>query len=146
MSFQSREGRIIWVKDLNASTATTAFPVGPTAGVPLPANMQEGRSGGRIHVMARHAVASGTVSLFVSVYGYTAEGAFTAGGWTYLGSFNNNAPMAADGSRWSPDISTIATSEVFSMSGANYQRLATRQIAPGGSSPTTDTYIGFPQE
>lgn len=146
MGLQLREGQVQWVRDLNASTSTTAYPTLSTQGVKVPSNMQEGNAGSRVHIMCRHAVASGVMSLYVSVYGYSATGDFSAGGWSYLGSFNNASSMAADTSKWSPDASTISTVEVFSMSGANYQRIATRQIAPGGTGVSTDTYVGFPVE
>ncbi len=146
MGSQLREGPVIWVRDLNASTATTVFPTASTAGVVVPSTISEGRAGSRVHALVRHTVASGTVSLTMALYGYSSRGDFSGGGWSYLGSFNNGSSMAADTSKWSPDASTINTVEVFTVSGANFERFATRQIGPGGTTPTTTTYIGFPVE
>ena len=144
MSQMLREGAIVWAQDLNASTSTTAFPTTSTQGVAWPTTLN--RRAGRIHVGVRHSVASGTVSLMVQLYGYSAVGDFSAGGWFYLGGFNSGSSMAVDGSKWSPDSSTINVAETFTASTENYSRYYTRQIAPGGSSPTTTTYIGFPTE
>lgn len=143
MSTQIHEGRVAWNLDLNASTASTAFPTLSTQGV-LAASSRHGQ---RIHVKIDHTVASGVVSLFTALYGYTTGDATGAGsGWYFLGAFNNAASMAANTSQWSPDASTIRTAEVFSVSDRNFDRYMTRQIAPGGTGVATTTYIGFPQE
>lgn len=148
-NIQVREGAIGWVRDLDASTATTAFPTSSGAGVTVPTTWPVGYLGSRTHVSVSHTVASGTVSLTLALYGLPRiMGDMTTGSqkWCYLGSFNNGSSMAADTSKWSPDASTIQVAEVFTVSAANYERLATRQIAPGGTSPSTTTHIGFPQE
>ncbi len=145
---QIREGNISWVRDLSASASTTAYPTSTTAGVIIPSTSAAGYLGSRTHVLVEHAVASGTVSLTVAVYGLPRimGDMTTSPTWAYLGSFNNAASMAADTSKWSPDTSTIRVAEVFTVAAANYERLATRQIAPGGTTVSTTTYIGFPQE
>jgi hypothetical protein len=143
MSMQIREGRVAWTLDLNASTASTVFPTTSTQGIAT----GQYRHGSRVHVKIDHTVATGVVSLFVALYGYTTGDATAAGsGWYFLGAFNNASSMAANTSQWSPDASTIRTAEVFTISDANYDRLYTRQIAPGGTTPNTTTYIGFPTE
>jgi hypothetical protein len=147
MGTQLREGRIQWVKDLDASTGNTAFPTASTTGVVVPSTLAESRAGNRVHVQARYSIASGTASLMLGLYGYAVSNTTTTAaiGWSYLGSFNSGSSMAAATSTWSPDASTILVSEVFTVSAANYERLATRQIA-GGTGISTTTYIGFPVE
>lgn len=139
---QIREGRVAWHLDLNASTASTSFPSASTQGV-APGSAH---AGSRVHVKCDHTVASGTVSLVVALYGYTTGDVSGAGaGWYLLGSFNGGSAMAASSTTpWSPDASTIHTAEVFAVSGLNFDRFATRQIAPGGTGVSTTTYIGFP--
>ncbi len=145
MGTQLREGRILWVKDLDASASNTAYPTASTTGVVVPATLQEGNAGSRVHVQARYTVTSGTASLTLGLYGYAVANTATtaAVGWSYLGAFNSGSSMAANTATWSPDASTILVSEVFTVSAANYERLATRQIA-GGVGTATTTYIGFP--
>ncbi len=148
MGAQNREGPITWVRDLNASTGTTVIPTASTAGIVVPSTLQEGRLGERVHAFVDHAVGSGTLSLVVHLYGLPRiSGDVTVGGqkWAYLASFNSGSSMAVD-AKWSPTASTISVAEVFTFSAANYERLASRQYAPGGTNPTTTTYFGFPVE
>lgn len=148
MGVQLREGPISWNRDLNSSASTTAYPTSTTAGVRVPTTKAEGNLGTRAHVLAEHSVASGTVSLTLALYGLprVMGDMTTSPTWAYLGSFNSGTSMAADTSKWSPDASTIRVAEVFTVSAANYERLTTRQIAPGGTTVSTTTYIGFPEE
>ncbi len=148
MGTQLREGPVSWVRDLSASAATTAYMTATTAGVAIPAAWAHGNLGNRTHALVEHSIASGTLSLVVAVYGLPRimGDMTTSPKWDYLGSFNSGSSMAVDTSKWSPDASTIRVAEVFSFSAANYERLASRQIAPGGVTPSTTTYFGFPQE
>ncbi len=145
---QLREGPVTWVRDLNASTSTTVIPTATTAGVAIPDALAAGRLGARVHVLVDHGIASGTLSLVVHLYGLPRNsGDMTTGTprWSYLGSFNNGSSMAQD-AKWSGAATSIRVAEVFTVSPANYERLATAQYAPGGTSPATTTYIGFPVE
>jgi len=146
MAHQLREGSIYWVRDLNASASNSVIPSSSTAGVTVPTSISEGNSGTRVHVAVQHTVASGTVSLTVGLYGYTARGELSGtAGWFYLGSLNNASSMAADTSKWSPNVSTINVAEVFTVAGANYERYATRQVTSSTTTGTaTTTFIGFP--
>ncbi len=148
MGLQLREGNISWVRDLNASASTTAYMTATTAGITVPTSSAAGFLGSRTHVAVEHSIASGTLSLVVAVYGLPRimGDMTTSPTWAYLGSFNNGSSMAVDTGKWSPDASTIRVAEVFTFSAANYERLATRQIAPGGTTVSTTTYFGFPQE
>ncbi len=147
---QIREGNVYWVRDLNASTSTTAYPTATTAGIAVPAGAGAvGYLGSRVHVDVEHSIASGTVSLVVALYGLPRimGDMTTSPTWAHLGTFNSGTSMAASTSiPWNPDASTIRKIETFNFSAANYERLATRQIAPGGTTVSTTTYIGFPQE
>ncbi len=149
MGLQLREGAISWVRDLNASASTTVYPTATTAGVAIPAAWAAGNLGSRTHVAVEHSIASGTLSLVVAVYGLPrVQGDMTTSPtWAYLGSLNNGSSMTATTTTaWSPNVSTVRTVEVFAVAAANFERLATRQIAPGGVTVSTTTYFGFPQE
>ncbi len=141
MAISIRSGKVNWVQDLNGSTSATPLPTASTAGV-VPA-YPGGCSGSNVHIGVDYTVASGTLSLTVSVYGYTQTGTFP--GWKFLGQLNNASSMAVDTTRWSPNTSQITMAEIFSCSGENYERYATRSI-PGGTSPVVSTYVGFPTE
>ncbi len=146
---QIREGQVYWIRDLNASTATTAYPTSTTAGVAVPASLSAGGLGSRTHVCVEHAIASGTISLVVALYGLPrVTGTMTTSPtWAHLGTFFNGSSLPGSSTLpWDPTISTIRKIETFNFSAANYERLATRQIAPGGTSPVTTVYLGFPQE
>lgn len=149
MGFQIHEGAIKWSQDLNGSVLTTVYPSGGTAGVPIPSL---GRTANRIHIGLDYTVASGTMSITIPVYGYTiplSAGTGSSGSWlststwVYLGSLNGGANIAADTSKWSPSATRISFAEVFTVSGENYSRIATRNYAAGGTSPVVSTYVGF---
>lgn len=142
MSTTLREGPVKWQLNLNAASGNTAFPTASTDGVSVPSGYQPGAAN-RIHAMLRHTVASGTVSLSASLFGYSNVGDFSTGGWSYVGSFNGGSSMAADTSRWSPDQSTIVVSEVFVVTAENFSRYALRVVC-GGTTSTTTGYIGYP--
>lgn len=140
MGTQLQEGPIVWYRDLNAVSVTTAFPTLATEGVAVPA----GQLGSRVHIRVRHTQASGTLSCNVSVLGFAPAGTYgSADRWVYLGGLNSGSSMAADTSKWSSDANALDVAEVFSASGQNYTRYATRVVAPGGTTPVTTTDIGF---
>ena len=145
MAHSLREGPVVWTRDLNGSTAVTVFPSLATDGVPIPS--QTGRNGNRVHVGVDYTAASGTLSLTVALYGYTNPSTtWATSTWVYLGSLNGGTSIAADTAKWSVSATRICLAEVFSCSGENYTRFATRVGPPGGSSPVVSTYIGFPIE
>lgn len=151
MPMMQREPSIDWVQDLAGSTAVTVYPTLATNGVPIPT---AGSVANRVHIGVDYTAASGTLSLTVSVYGLTTP--LSAGGtagtwlgtstWTYLGPLNGGLSITADTAKWSASATRIILSEVFSISGNNYQRIATRIGPPGGSSPVVSTYVGFCRE
>jgi hypothetical protein len=137
---QLREGRVDWVADLAGSTSSTVYPSGATAGVTPP---NPGRSASRLHVFVDYTVASGTMSLNVSLYGYTGGSATPATpAWVYLGALNGGSSITANTSTWSQSATRITLAEVFSVSGENFSRYATRSV-PGGTSPVVSTWVGF---
>jgi hypothetical protein len=144
---QLSEGPIYWLQDLNGSASSTAFPAASTNGVAkesLATSPGPGRGASRVHVAVRAEAASGALTATVHLIGYANRGALSSAPmWTYLGSMNGGTAMAVDTTKWSPNSSTIAVSEVFSVSADNYERLATVSISPGGSSPLVSTWIGF---
>lgn len=138
---QINEAAIQWRRDLNGSTSSTVYPTSATDGVAIPGNT--GRDGSRVHVAVDYTVGSGTMSLQVGVYGYTyASTTWATSTWVYLGSLNGGASITADTGKWSQSATRLTLAEVFSVSGENYQRIATRSI-PGGTSPVVSTYVGF---
>jgi len=142
MVAQLNEAPVKWIRDLNGSTAVTVFPSLATDGVAVPGNT--GRDGSRVHIMADYTVASGTMSLTVGVYGYTwPTTTLSTSTWVYLASLNSGSSIAVDTAKWSVSATRIVLAEVFSFSGENYQRIATRIGPPGGSSPVVSTYVGF---
>lgn len=147
MGFQLRDGPVWWVRDLNASTSTTVFPSASTDGIALPTTFGTGRAASKIHVGVDMSVSGGTLSCFVSVYGYATSGTLnSAPRWFHIGTMNSGSAMAANGATHSSSANTLTRAETFSISGENYERFATRSIAPGGTSPVVSTYIGFPLE
>lgn len=147
MGTQLREGEIIWYQDLNASASTTVFPSGASAGVPRP---NPGRGASRVHVGLDYRVASGTLSTQISLYGYTIPGqsitasnSWSTSTWVFLGSLNGGASITANAATWTESATHIIFSEVFSVSGDNYSRFATRAYGTGGTTPVVSTYIGF---
>jgi hypothetical protein len=149
MGQQLREGQIIWYQDLANTVLTTVYPSGLTAGVPIPS---VGRTASRVHIGVDYTVASGTLSVTIPIYGLTTVPG--AGGtvsntwlststWVYLGSLNAGASITANGGTWNQATSRITFAEVFSVSGENYSRIATRNYAAGGTTPVVSTYIGF---
>ena len=141
MMNQLSEAGILFTQDLAGSTSTTPYPSGATAGVPVPGN--PGRDGTRVHVAVDYTVASGTMSLTVPVYGYTwPSNTLPNPIWVYLGALNGGTSITNNTSSSAQSATRITLAEVFSMSGENYQRYATRSI-PGGTSPVVSTYIGF---
>ncbi len=148
MSIVHREPSVAWSPHLVGTTVVNLFPSTLTAGVAIPG---VGHAANRVHVAADYTVASGTMSLTVGVYGLTTP--LSAGGtagtflgtstWVYLGSLNAGSSIAADTSRWSVSATRITLAEVFSVSGENYQRIATGCGPPGGTTPVVSTYIGF---
>jgi hypothetical protein len=143
VSTQLTEGSIKWIRDLNGVTTTSAFLSTSGDGVAVP----DGRKASRVHVRVHHTQASGTLSCNVSLLGFAPAGALgSADRWVYLGGFNNGTSMAVDTSKWSPDANTIQVAEVFTVSPMNYTRFGTRVVAPGGTTTSTTTDIGFPVE
>lgn len=149
MSAQVREAPITWTQHLAGSTAVTVYPTLATDGVAIPT--ASGRAASRVHIGVDYIVASGTMSLTCGVYGYTlvAPGGGTAGTWiatstwVYLGSLNAGSSIAADTAKWSQSATRITFAEVFTVSGENYSRIATRIGPPGGTTPVVSTYVGF---
>lgn len=147
MAHVNREPSIIWAQHLDASTSATVYPTLATDGVAIPGT---GHAANRVHIGVDYTVASGTMSLTVGVYGLTTP--LSAGGtagkwigtstWVYLGSLNGGSSITADTQKWSQSTTRITLTEVFSVSGENYQRIATRSI-PGGTTPVVSTYVGF---
>jgi len=150
MSFQQREAKISWVQDLNASTSTTVFPSGASAGVPT--LTAYGRGANRVHVGVDYRVASGTMSVQLALYGYTqptsstVSGSWSTATWVYLGALNGGASITTNTATWSESATHIAFAEVFSVAVDNYDRFATRAYGTGGSSPLVSTYVGFAME
>ncbi len=149
MGMSQREGQIIWYQDLANTILTTVYPSGGSAGVAIPTL---GRAASRVHIGVDYTVASGTMSVSIPIYGYTIPPG--AGGtvsntwlststWVYLGGLNAGASITADTTRWSQSATRITLAEVFSVSGENYSRIATRNYAAGGTTPVVSTYIGF---
>lgn len=139
---QLREAPIKWQRDLNGSTAVTVYPTLATDGVAIPD--ATGRNGSRVHVGVDYTAASGTLSLTVALYGYTNPSTtWATSTWVYLASLNGGSSITADTAKWSMSGTRIALAEVFSASGENYTRYATRIGPPGGSSPVVSTYVGF---
>lgn len=141
MTNQLSEAEIVWTADLAGTTTVTTYPTSSTAGIAKPA--VTGRAASRVHVGVDYTAASGTLSLTVALYGYATTG-WTTSTWVYLGSLNGGSSIAADTAKWSQSATRITLAEVFSVSGENYARYATRVGPPGGSSPVVSTYIGFP--
>jgi hypothetical protein len=137
------ESPVIWYQDLAGSTSATVYPTLATNGIAIPAST--GRNGQRVHIGVDYTVASGTMSLTVPVYGYAASSSvgWAASTWVYLGSLNSGSSITTDTQKWSQSATRITLTEVFSVSGENYSRIATRSI-PGGTNPVVSTYIGFP--
>ncbi len=148
-NLQIREGNVTWVRDLNASASTTAYPSGSSAGIAVPSALAVGGLGSRTHVAVEHSIASGTVSLVIGLYALPRimGDMTTTPTWAHIGTFNAGTSMGASSTvPWNPSVSTIRKVEVFNFSAANFERLATRQIAPGGTTVSTTTWIGWPQE
>lgn len=143
-AMQLREGSVLWVQDLNGSTGTTVYPSGATAGVAVPSAFGAGRTASRVHLMADYTVASGTISFQVALYGYTGGSPVpTVPKWVYLGALNGGSSITANAATWTTSATQIQLAEVFSVSGENYSRFATRSYAPGGTSPVLSTWVGF---
>jgi hypothetical protein len=148
MTMTLREPPISWSQHLAGTTVVNSYPTSLTAGVAIPGSAH---ASSRVHVATDYTVGSGTLSLTVGVYGLTTP--LSAGGtagtflgtstWVYLGSLNSGASIAADTSKWSQSATRITLAEVFSVSGENYQRIATAIGPPGGVTPVVSTYIGF---
>jgi hypothetical protein len=146
---QIREGQIYWIRDLDRSASTTAYPTSTTAGVVIPATKAAGYLGSRVHVYLEATVAAGSaISVTAALYGLprVMGDMTTSPSWAYLGSFNNGSSMTADTSKWSNTTADIRVAEVFTAAPANYERFATRQIGSSGTGLFTTTYIGFPEE
>jgi hypothetical protein len=146
MSIQSREGPIVWTRDLNGSTGTTVYPTLATDGVANPG--MTGRNGPRVHVGLDYTVGSGVMSCQIGVYGYanSSSAGWGASTWVYLGALNGGSSITANAATWTQSATRITLSEVFTASGESFTRYATRSYAPGGTSPVISTYIGFPLE
>ena len=130
-----RRGEIIWTQDLNGSTATTAYPTGTSEGEVARA---PGRLGDRCHVKLRYQVASGTLSTDCHLYALD----YSTTHWSYIGSLNGGSSIASS-TKWNLNASTIAIQEVFTIAPENVKRIASRIIAPGGTTPLVSTWIGF---
>lgn len=133
---------IVWTIDLNATTATTAYPSGASAGIALPSTATVGGTGERLHVAMRYQVASGTMSTDCHLYGYTATTDGGHGYWAYLGGLNGSASITAS-PKWSESSTVILVQEVFELAQGQMSRFATRVVAPGGTTPIITTYIGY---
>jgi len=144
MGVQISESPIQWSQDLNGSTSTTVYPSGASAGVAAP---NARRNASRVHVGTE--ITGTTVSTIISLYGYTdAMSAGTAATWAtstwvYLGALNNGSSITPNTSTWSSSATRTAFAEVFSVSGNNYSRYATRAVGTSGTNPLVSTYIGF---
>ena len=147
MNFSQREPSITWSQDLAGSTSATVYPTLATNGVAIPGT---GHATNRVHIGVDYIVGSGTMSLTVGVYGLTTPKSalgtsdtwLGTSTWVYLGSLNGGSSITADTQKWSQSATRITLTEVFSVSGENYQRVATRSI-PGGTNPVVSTYVGF---
>lgn len=144
MGSQQIEGPIQWIQSLDGSTSTTVYPSGASAGVAAP-NVR--RNAARVHLGAE--ITGTTVSTIISLYGYTDAMASGTGAtwatstWVFLGSLNGGASITTNTSTWSSAATRTAFAEVFSVSGANYSRYATRAVGTSGTNPLVSTYIGF---
>lgn len=140
---QLRRGPVVWVADLQASTASTVFPTGATAGIAPPSNVNVPSLGDRVHVAVIYTAVSGTMSTDVHLYGYGIDGSALANqdAWFHLGSMNSGSSLVST----SPygNGFRVAKSEYFVASGQNYSRYATRCINPQGGTPIVSTWIGF---
>lgn len=152
MGYQTAEGGIRWVQDLNASTSTTAYPTATTAGKSLQDCMTGGvpplRSANRIYVAVDYADTVGATSCNVHVYGLLDQGIFSAAPrWAWIAAMNKGQPIAATGAG-GPQFSAlrVLSTEAFVISGDNFTRFATRSLVPAGTAPTVSTFIGFPLE
>ena len=147
MSHVIRHPKIVYIRHWNATTSVTPYPSGATDGVKAgdlvntPADAQLGQ---RVHVAIDYTVTSGTMSATTALYGYTTSGTAMAASprWLWIGSMNSGTSMAADTSKWSPDVSTIRSSESFSISGQQFDRFATRSVF-SGTGVAVSTFVGF---
>lgn len=151
MGYQTAEGRVFWLQDLNASTSSTAYPTLATQGIAkesLASQPGPLRSANRVYVAVDYADTVGAVSCAIHLYGYADTGAFSASPrWLWVGAMNKGQPIAASGVG-GPQVSAlrVLSTEALLVSGDNFTRYATRSLVPSGTAPTVSTFIGFPLE
>ncbi len=152
MGYQTAEGGIRWVQDLNASTTTTAYPSGGAAGKALSDIMTGGvaplMAANRIWVAVDYADTVGAVSCRIDLLGYADQGVFASSPrWLWVGAMNKGQPIAATGAGGSQvSALRVLSTEAFNVSGDNFSRFVTRSLVPSGTAPTVSTFIGFPTE
>lgn len=151
MGYQTAEGRIVWLQDLNASTLTTVYPTLATQGVSIsslgsaPGSL---RVANRLYIAVDYFDTVGATSCNIQVYGYASEGVFaTAPKWFWVGAMNKGQPIAATGAGGAQvSALRVLSTEAILVSGDNFTRYCTRSLAPSGTAPTVSTFIGFPLE
>jgi len=151
MGYQTAEGRVFWLQDLNASTTTTAYPTLATQGIAKESLAQApapSRVGNRLFVAVDYADTVGATSCNIQVYGYADTGAFsTSPRWLWVGAMNKGAPIAATGAGGAQVSATrVMSTEAILISGDNFSRFCTRSLVPAGTAPTVSTFIGFALE
>ncbi len=146
MSVTITESRVVWAADLVASTLSTVFPSGATAGVALPQG--GGGNTGRVAVKLNMSITTAPMSAMVAVYGYD-----DAGVWQYLNSLNAGSSITANTSKWGSTASTAVLTEILTTANTNqpvysgnFSRYATRLIVSASpSAHTASTWIGEAQ-
>ena len=155
MGYQNAEGPILWVQDLNASTSTTVFPSGASAGVAkenattgVPAGgVTPMRGSNRIYLAVDYADTVGATSCSIHLYGYADRGAFAASPrWLWCGAMNRGLPIAGTTANGLQAPLRVLSTEPINISCDNFSRYATRSLVPAGTAPTISTFIGFPLE
>jgi hypothetical protein len=144
------EGPIRWLQDLNASTATTAYPTSLTAGVKkddlMTGGIGAGRTAAKLWVMVDYRDTVGATSCCIGVYGLADQGVFASTAaplWTFIGALNKGSPIAATGvGGFQISALRVASTESLPVCIDNFTRFATRSLVPAGTAPTVSTFIG----
>jgi hypothetical protein len=139
---QLRNGPIKWTIDLSAASANSSpsVPSGATAGVAAASGTYDASTlMSRVHVLVNASAAGGSLAFKIHLYGYDAG----LNLWPYLATLNQDQLIAGDTTKYGATALAICLAEVFTVSGENYSRFATKLQGLTGTTPSVTTYIGI---